>query len=88
MSFNLPWEVMELPPQEVFMKCVCITQTDIVSGHGRSDELTVGLDNLSVFFQPQCFYDSLWSLQFCFVLFSVEMGNFLDFFIFPCKNIC
>lgn len=53
MSFNLPWEVMELPPQEVFMKCVCITQTDIVSGHGSSDELTVGLDNLSIFFQPQ-----------------------------------
>jgi len=52
MSFGLPWEVMKLPSQEVFMRCVHITLSDVVSGHGSSDELTVGLDNLCSFLQP------------------------------------
>ena len=49
---RLPREVVVLPSLEVFKKPVGVALRDMVSGHG-GDELTVGLDDLSVFFQPQ-----------------------------------
>lgn len=37
---------------EAFKKCIDVTLKDMVSGHGISSELMVGLDDLGCLFQP------------------------------------
>lgn len=45
-------EVEEQPLLEVFKKCIDVTLKDMVSGHGSSSKLMVGLDDLRCLFQP------------------------------------
>lgn len=45
-------EVEEQPLLEVLKKRIDVTLKDMVSGHGSSSKLMVGLDDLRCLFQP------------------------------------